>query len=88
MENWSKCPRCESNRVQKVSKVAASIAFFASGGMFIWIGLLIPFLWILVPVCFALAVLVLFGKSTWQCQDCKHTWKIEKVKNINNVPLK
>lgn len=80
MDNWSTCPRCHSNRVQKVSKWIAPITFFATSGCCIWIGFLFPPVWIAVPILWVLSLVLLFGKDTWQCQDCKKTWVVKKTK--------
>lgn len=78
MSNWSPCPRCESKRVQKVSKWGVSLFFLGAASLFIWLGFLFPIVWFLIPVFLILAIVILFGKSTWQCQDCKHSWTIKK----------
>lgn len=80
LDNWSLCPRCNSNRAQKISKWVMPLSFFSSAGCFIWLGLLFPPLWIMVPVLFVLAIIMLVGKDMWLCQDCKHKWVVKKVK--------
>lgn len=80
MDNWSTCPRCESNRVQKISKWAFALAMFGAAGCLIWIGIFFPPLWFAVPVLIILSIVMLFGRDTWQCQDCKHSWAVKKVK--------
>lgn len=78
-DNWSSCPRCGSNRVQKISKWAVAFAFFFGGSLFIWLGFLLPILWLGVPIGFILGIASLFGKTSWQCQDCKYSWPIKKT---------
>ena len=80
MDNWSTCPRCQSNRVQKISKWIAPIALFATSGCLIWVGLLFPPVWLAIPVLWVLALIMLFGKDVWQCQDCKKAWPAKKIK--------
>jgi hypothetical protein len=36
--------------------------------------------WIAVPILWVLSLVLLFGKDTWQCQDCKKTWVVKKTK--------
>jgi hypothetical protein len=48
----------------------------------IWVGILFPPLWIAVPILIILSFFMLLGKDTWQCQDCKKTWIVEKRKDI------
>jgi len=78
-DNWAPCPRCKSNRVQKSSKWVNALAAFGTGSIFFWIGFLLPFLWIAVPIMFILGFLVLFGSSKWLCKDCGYSWKVEKT---------
>jgi len=79
-DNWTPCPRCGSNRVQKISKWTYFLTFFAGSGCLIWLGIIFPLFWFLVPVLWILSVVMLFGHDVWQCQDCKYTWKVQKVK--------
>ena len=79
-EKWEPCPRCGSKKVQGRSKWAMAMASFGMAGCLIWVGLLFPLLWILVPVFFLVSVLLCFGKSQWECQDCKFTWEVGKPK--------
>ena len=78
MDNWSPCPRCGSNRVQKISKWAMVMSLFGAGGCLLWIGIFFPPLWLLVPIILIASFVMMFGKSTWQCQDCKKTWIAKK----------
>lgn len=81
-DNWSPCPRCGSNRVQKVSKWVIAFAFFFGGSFFIWLGILFPLLWLAVPIAFIIGIIIaLFGKNSWQCQDCKFSWPMKKQKH-------
>lgn len=85
LDNWSRCPRCDSNRVQKISKWASFLALFGSAGCLMWVAILFPPLWIAVPVLIILAFFMLLGKDTWQCQDCKKTWIVKKAKEISDA---
>lgn len=80
MENWTPCPRCGSNRVQKMSKWALSIAFLSSAGCLIWVAFLIPPLWIAVLILILLGIITPLGKSFWQCKDCNYTWDVKENK--------
>ncbi len=82
-DNWSPCPRCGSNRVQKISKWAVAFAFFFGGSLFIWLGFLLPILWLGVPIGFILGIVSLFGKTSWQCRDCKHSWPVKKQTSVS-----
>ncbi|WP_459907145.1 hypothetical protein [Desulfotomaculum defluvii] len=73
-EDWSPCPRCGSNKVQKVYKWAIVFALFCTAGCMFWIGLLFPPLLLGIPVAIILGFIMMFGKNLWQCQDCKKTW--------------
>lgn len=84
MDNWSKCPRCGSNRVQKISKWIYVLTFFAGSGCLIWLGIILPLFWIFIPIFWIIAIVMLFGKDVWQCQDCKYSWKVQKVKKSSN----
>lgn len=76
-EDWSPCPRCGSNRVQKVYKWAIVISLLAAAGCFVWIGLFFPLLWIAIPILVVLSFISIFGKDSWQCQDCKKMWEVK-----------
>lgn len=81
LDNWSTCPRCDSNRVQKMSKWAFSLTFFGGAGCLLWVGFLFPPIWIAVPVLLIMSFVMLFAKDVWQCQDCKKSWAVKKNKN-------
>lgn len=82
MDNWSPCPRCGSNRVEKLGKWAVSFIFFGGAGIFMFLGFLLPILWIAVPIMFILSVVSLFGKDTWRCKDCNYSW-VDKKSSLN-----
>lgn len=78
-----KCPNCESKRVVKMGKGAMALVVFCCGSfIFFLLGCLLPFLWVGIPVCCVLAVLLLAGSSVYQCQDCRNTWRVPKGPDI------
>lgn len=79
MDNWSPCPRCNSNKVKEINKWLMSLGVFGSSGCLIWVGFLFPPLWLLVPILMIISFIMLFGKSAWQCQDCNYTWTKKKT---------
>ena len=74
-DNWEKCPRCESNKVQ------------SRGGCFflvLGLGMLSVSIWLLIiPPVGIVGILIgllimfasLFAKGQLQCQDCNFAWK-------------
>lgn len=80
-DNWERCPRCGSNKVE-----ARGGCFFALLGIGL-IGISI-FLLIIPPVGIVgiiagLGVLLLspFAKNSLECQDCKNRWKYPAENN-------
>ncbi len=78
MDNWLRCPRCNSKRVRKVNKKAYVVVMFGSAGCLILVGLFFPPAWIGVPILLILSVLMLFGRDALQCQDCNYSWAVNK----------
>ena len=89
-ENWSRCPRCNSNRVQKANFTVPVIIFafllFFPGSL-LFVAIWQP-LWILSLILPGILILILLlHPGTWECQDCKLTWPIKKS-NIEQTTQK
>lgn len=72
--NTITCPHCDSSNVQKINR----LALFAGSGCAVLLGIFFPPVLLLIPVLLSMAILTLFRESSWQCQDCEHTWVINK----------
>lgn len=83
-KNWEPCPRCGSNKVKSVGKIAYFLALFGSGGCLIWVGFLFwPILIIAILLLIASPFTFLLPKVN-QCEDCKHSWKVNKQKEVTS----
>ena len=79
-DNWSPCPRCGSNRVQVKSKIEMFSAFIKLSIVLFLCGIFsVLFLW-LIPIAMIIAVVLLFTKKSYECQDCKYWWDDKKSK--------
>ena len=74
-ETWEKCPRCESNRVIQLGKVALFFILLGSGSCLIWVGLLFPPIWIVAGLLILLSPAGFLIPKMNMCKDCNEVWK-------------
>lgn len=89
-EEWQPCPRCGSNRVQKVSMWAFLLGGVAVAGCSIWLLLisLIAIAGVIVgAIVFLLGLIGIIGQrfmpTTLYCKDCNNTWQFKS--NVSNL---
>lgn len=78
--NWEPCPRCESNRVRELGKLAMFLILMGSGSCLIWVGFLFPPLWIASGLLILASPIAIFIKPFNQCKDCDYVWQAGKGK--------
>jgi hypothetical protein len=74
----SRCPRCGSYNVKKISSWSMFLTLLASGGCLVWLATRFPPLWVLAGIVLLFSFFVLIGKSSLRCLDCKHAWVAKK----------
>ena len=77
---WEACPRCESKTVTEFGKGMYFLIGFITAGICIWLGFLLPVLWVGVVVGGALVILSPFLPKTYQCKSCNYSWREGKAK--------
>jgi len=78
LDNWSPCPRCGSGNVRRAGMQAVLLTLFCGLGFLLWIGLLLPVIWPVLPLMFIFSLIIFFAKETLQCAECKYTWLFRK----------
>lgn len=76
-KHWEPCPRCGSNKVKTLGKIAFFLMAFGSGGCLIWVGFLFWPLWIFAALLILVSPLSFLLPKMNQCEECKHSWKVE-----------
>ena len=75
-EYWEPCPRCESNRVKKISKTSI---FAQLWFIIIPLAIFLPFIG--VPFLIAFGLITLYGfiknRHMLKCKDCDKQWAYE-----------
>jgi hypothetical protein len=82
-KHWEPCPRCESKKVTTRGKGFFFLVFLGTGSVLFWVGFLIPFFWIAAAAFLIGSPLAFMLPKVNQCQDCKHSWKVDKKKEVS-----
>lgn len=77
-KHWEPCKRCGSNKVKQSNKVVLFIALLIAGCMGCVIGIIIWPLLLVAPLLVIASPFILLIKNTMSCEDCKHSWQIDK----------
>jgi hypothetical protein len=85
------CPRCESYKTEKTSKIGTFLALIGTGSCLIWVGFFFWPLWIFAALLIIVSPIGFFMPKLTTCKDCKYSWKpgeahkykkaIEDIKN-------
>jgi len=73
-DEWRPCPRCESKRVDTMSKAFFILMFLGTGSMLFWLGFLFFPFFIISALLMLMAPLGFILPKMYQCKDCNYTW--------------
>jgi hypothetical protein len=75
MDKWQPCPRCNSNKVERIGKLYMFIAGIFITGVCAWITLIFPPMLIGIIIGILLMLISPFARAIMICKDCKNKWR-------------